>query len=50
MKEEKMNKIFRKFNPEKDVVRCTYGRAKVRKLLDTYAIAAVNLYGIIRRE
>jgi hypothetical protein len=43
-------KIFEKYNPASDVVRCPRGRAKMRKLLDVYAQAAVNLYGIITRS
>lgn len=46
----KDTKIFEKYNPKSDVVRCPYGRSSVRKLLDSYTMAAVNLYGIIRRE
>src|SRR5690554_5650793 len=42
--------IFEKYNPKSDVVRCPYGRSSVRKLLDSYTMAAVNLYGIISRE
>ena len=44
------NKIFELYNPKKDVVRCPNGRAIVRKSLDSYARAAVNLYGIISRK
>lgn len=40
-------KIFDRYNPASDVVRCPYGRSSVRKALDLYAQAAVNLYGII---
>jgi len=43
-------KIFEKYNPIDRVVRCPNGRAKMRKPLDLYAKAAVNLYGIIRQE
>jgi hypothetical protein len=43
-------KIFEKYNPAGDVVRCPKGRAKMRKPLDMYAKAAVNLYGIITRS
>jgi len=42
--------LFERYNPAKDVVRCPAGRAKMRKPLDLYAKAAVNLYGIIRRD
>ncbi|MDD4076917.1 MAG: SEC-C domain-containing protein [Bacilli bacterium] len=41
--------IFEKYNPADGVVRCPNGRAKMRKPLDAYAKAAVNLYGIIKR-
>lgn len=50
MNEEKAKKIFEHYNRTSDVVRCPYGRASVRKLLDSYAKAAVNLYGIISRD
>jgi len=50
MNEEKASKIFEQFNRRSDVVRCPYGRASTRKLLDSYAMAAVNLYGIISRD
>ena len=43
-------KIFDKYNPVHDVVRAPHGRAKVRPMLDDYARAAVNLYGIISLE
>lgn len=44
---EKAKKIFEQYNCTSDVVRCPNGRAIIRKLLDSYARAAVNLYGII---
>ncbi|MDW7668452.1 MAG: SEC-C metal-binding domain-containing protein [Bacillota bacterium] len=50
MNKKEANKIFEKYNSKSDVVRCPYGRAGVRKLLDTYAVAAVNLYGIISKK
>lgn len=50
MTEEKAKKIFEQYNRTSDVVRCPNGRAIVRKLLDSYARAAVNLYGIISRD
>lgn len=50
MNEERAKKIFEKYNPAVDVVRCPNGRAIVRKQLDSYARAAVNLYGIISRD
>lgn len=48
MKKAKM--IFEKYNRTSDIVRCPYGRAGVRKQLNLYARAAVNLYGIISCE
>lgn len=50
MTEEKAKKIFEQYNRTSDVIRCPNGRAIVRKLLDSYARAAVNLYGIISRD
>ena len=50
MIKEKAKKIFEQYNCASDVVRCPYGRAIVRKQLDSYARAAVNLYGIISRD
>lgn len=50
MIEEKAKKIFEQYNRTSDVVRCPNGRAFTRKLLDSYARAAVNLYGIISRD
>jgi len=50
MTENQAKKIFEKYNPVDGVVRCPNGRAKMRKPLDTYVKAAVNLYGIIRRD
>jgi len=47
MNEKQAFKIFEKYNPADSVTRCPNGRAQVRKLLDTYAKAAVNLYGVI---
>jgi hypothetical protein len=47
MTEKKALRIFEKYNPAGAVVRCPNGRAVVRKQLDLYAQAAVNLYGII---
>ena len=47
MHEEIAEKTFAKYNPKSDVVRCPNGRAPVRKVLDSYAEAAVNLYGAI---
>jgi|LSQX01.3.fsa_nt_gb hypothetical protein len=47
---KKTKAIFNKYNPEADVVRCPYGRSAVRNRLNTYARAAVNLYGVISRD
>lgn len=50
MTEKQAQKIFEKYNPAGLVTRCKNGRATVRKLLDSYAIAAANLYGVISLE
>ena len=50
MNDEYTKKIFEQYNRTSDIVRCPNGRAIIRKLLDSYAKAAVNLYGIISRE
>ena len=50
MTEKNSKDIFNRYNRVDDVVRCPYGRAGVRKLLDSHAKAAVNLYGIISRK
>lgn len=42
-----MTHFYDKYNLPSDVVRCPYGRAAVRDALDQYAIAAVELYGLI---
>jgi hypothetical protein len=47
---EKAKRIFEQYNRTSDIIRCPRGRAAIRKQLDSYARAAVNLYGIIRRE
>lgn len=47
MNPKKAKKIFEQYNRVANVVRCPYGRAIVRKQIDSYARAAVNLYGII---
>lgn len=49
MTQKQAQKIFEKYNPEQAVTRCPNGRSPVRKLLDTYARAAVNLYGVISK-
>ncbi|MCL2139819.1 MAG: SEC-C metal-binding domain-containing protein [Treponema sp.] len=50
MTQKKAKQIFEKYNPQNAVTRCPNGRAPVRKTLDIYARAAVNLYGIIPIE
>lgn len=50
MAESKAQKIFEKYNLAGSVTRCPNGRAPVRKLLDLYARAAVNLYGAISKR
>lgn len=50
MTEEKAKIIFEQYNRTSDVVRCPNGRAIIRKVIDSYARAAVNLYGIISRD
>ena len=50
MTEEMSKRAFEQYNRKSDIVRCPNGRAIVRKLLDSYAKAAVNLYGIISRD
>lgn len=50
MNEKQAKKIFDKYNPADGVVRCPNGRAKMRKPLDLYVKAAVNLYGIIKLD
>ena len=50
MGSESAQEIFEKYNPAQDAVRCPNGKAKLRDLLDSYAKAAVNLYGIISRK
>jgi len=47
MTKKQAKQIFDKYNPQDAVTRCPNGRAPFRKMLDTYARAAVNLYGII---
>src|SRR6056297_1326963 len=50
MNEKQAKKVFEKYNNKSDIIRCPYGRASVRKLLDSYAKAAVNLYGMINKK
>ena len=47
MSKENKKNIFKQYNRTSDIVRCPNGRAATRKLLDSYARAALNLYGII---
>ena len=49
MNEKQAQKVFEKYNPAEAVIRCPNGRAPVRKMLDTYARVAMNLYGVISR-
>jgi len=49
MTEVQAQRVFEKYNPAGAVTRCPNGRAPVREMLDTYARAAVNLYGIISK-
>ena len=49
MTEKQAKTIFEKYNPAGAITRCPNGRALVRTLLNKYARAAVNLYGIISR-
>ncbi|MCK5848977.1 MAG: SEC-C domain-containing protein [Caldisericia bacterium] len=50
MTESKAQKMFEKYNPVDAVTRCPNGRSPVRKLLDLYAKATVNLYGVISKR
>ena len=50
MTKSQAKKIFDTYNPADGIVRCPNGRAKMRKPLDLYAQAAVNLYAIIRLD
>lgn len=45
--DKKARRLFDKYNPERDVIRCPWGRAQVREELDLYVYAALNLYGVI---
>lgn len=49
MTEKQAQKTFDKYNPANAVTRCPNGRTSIRKMLDIYAQAAVNLYGIISK-
>lgn len=42
--------IFKQYNCASDIVCCPKGKAAIRKLLNSYAMAAANLYGVISRE
>ena len=50
MTESKAQEIFERYNPADAVIRCPNGRAAVRNLLDLYAKATVNLYGVISKK
>ena len=50
MNKKKAQKIFAQYNPTDAVIRCPRGRSQVRKLLDSYAKAAANLYGVISKK
>jgi len=45
MTKKRAKQIIEKYNPADEVIRCPNGRAHVKKLLDTYARAAVNTVG-----
>ncbi|MDD3382254.1 MAG: SEC-C domain-containing protein [Bacilli bacterium] len=47
MKNQNPKKIFEKYNPIKDVVRCPNGKARLKKTLDIFVKASLNLYGVI---
>ncbi len=50
MSKKNAKKIFEQYNRTSDIVHCPNGKAITRKLLDSYARAAMNLYGIISRD
>ena len=50
MTEKQAKKLLEKYNPADKVSRCPNGYADIRKLLDIYARAAVNLYGVISQK
>ena len=50
MKKSSIEKIFGKYNPISDVVRCPYGKGKLKETLDLFALASISLYGIIEKE
>lgn len=43
-------RIYERYNPESDVVRCPTSRMAIRDLLHVYARGTVNLYGVISRK
>lgn len=43
-------KTYNRYNAASKVVRCPYGKARMRDVLDKYAQAAVNLYGAISKR
>jgi len=50
MTEKQARNAFTKYNPADKISRCPNGYAGIRKLLDKYARAAMNLYGIISKK
>lgn len=50
MRKNNAMKAFDQYNPRDGVLRCPYGRAGTKKMLNDYACAAVNLYGAISRK
>jgi len=48
MNDNQVVKLFEMYNPIHGVVECPKNKEQTRDLLDAYAMAAVNLYGIIR--
>jgi hypothetical protein len=50
MTKNKAQKMFEKYNPVDAITRCPNGRSPVRLLLDHYAKAAMNLYGVISKR
>ena len=50
MTAKQAQKIFEKYNPVDKVSRCPNGYAEIRRLLNIYAKASVNLYGIIAKK
>ena len=46
MNKKRQRKFLNNITPESDVVRCPFGKSDIRKKLDIYATAVVNLYGV----